>query len=213
MASSKPGASLRGYLALSLVWLAVLGATALFLRRPATQPVEILPPATPLPSPSASPRPSATPSPTAAPLRIDVAGAVQKPAVYRLLPGSIVADAIAAAGGPAPDAQLDRLNKAMPLSDGMQVYVPRQGENAPTAIQPSSPPARARTAAGATPTPAVVNLNTATAGELDALPGIGPALGQRIIAGRPYGAIEDLLRVAGIGQTALDRLRPYITVN
>lgn len=208
MASSRRGASLRGYLALSLVWLVVLGVTALFLRRPATQPVEILPP----PSPSTQPRAPATPSATPAPLRVDVAGAVQNPAVYRLTPGSIVADAIAAAGGPASDAEMDRLNKALPLTDGMQVYVPRRGgESPPPVTQPPAAIAGSGAAAAEAP-PAPVNINTATPQELDVLPGIGPALAQRIIAGRPYSRTEDLLRVAGIGQTVFDKLKPHITV-
>ena len=132
MASSKPGAALRGYIALSLVWLLILVVTLLFLRRPSTQPIEILLPPSASPVPGGQP-PPATPSATPAPLHIDVAGAVKNPAVYRLTPGSIVADAIAAAGGPAADAQLDRLNKALPLMDGMQVYVPRLGEDLPPA--------------------------------------------------------------------------------
>jgi competence protein ComEA len=213
MASSKPGASLRGYLALSLVWLIVLVVTLLFMRRPATQPIEILPPPTALPSASAKPLPPATPSATPTLLRVDVAGAVQSPAVYRLSPGSIVADAIAAAGGPAPDAQLDRINKALPLIDGMQIYVPRLGEDGPPAVQ--RPAVIVGTGAVSAETPPAlvnVNVNTATSQELDTLPGIGPALAQRIIAGRPYSAIEDLLRVAGIGQTVFDKLKSHITV-
>jgi competence protein ComEA len=211
MAPSRPGASLRGYLALSLVWLIVLGVMALFLRRPATQPVEILPPPTLPPSPSAQPLRPATPPATPSLLRVDVAGAVQNPAVYRLMPGSIVADAIAAAGGPAPDAQLDRLNKALPLIDGMQVYVPRPGSEPPPAAQPPAAVAGSGVTASEAP-PAPVNINTATPQELDTLPGIGAALAQRIIAGRPYGQIEDLLRVAGIGQTVFDKLKSHVTV-
>ncbi len=213
MTASKPGSTTRGYIALSLVWLAVLAVSVLFLRRPSGQPLEILLPPTALPSPTPSSVPPTALPATSAPLRVDVAGAVQDPAVYRLPPGSIVADAIDAAGGPAQDAQLDRLNKALPLVDGMQVYVPRLGETPPPAVQP--PAANGVSGAGTTKAaaaPLSVNVNSAGAEELDALPGVGPALAQKIIAGRPYGAIDDLLRVAGIGQTVLEGLRPYVTV-
>jgi competence protein ComEA len=206
MSSSRSGPAVRGYVALSLLWLAVLGVVLFTLRRPAPQPVEILP------APSALPSPSPLPSRTPAPLRVDVAGAVLKPAVYRLAPGSIVADAIAAAGGPAADADLDRVNKAQPAVDGMQVYVPRAGERAtPQVRQPTNPNAHAGTP-GSQLSAGNVNINTASLEELDALPGVGPSLAQKIIDGRPYGQIEDILRVPGIGQATFDKLKPHILV-
>ena len=116
---SRNGAGWRGYLALSLIWLSVLGGTLFVTRRPVAEPIEIIPP--PTAEPTALPTATATPSP----LYVDVAGAVAAPGVYLLPPGSIVAEAITAAGGPADDADLDRINKAVALFDGAQVYVPR----------------------------------------------------------------------------------------
>ena len=198
----------RGYIGLSLVWLAILGGALFITRRPASQPIEILPPPTPLPSPTTPP------SPTPSPLRVDVAGAVRTPGVYTLPPGSIVADALSAAGGPAEDADPNRINKAVALQDGMQIYVPRQAEAQPPVMLNRAPalaiPATPMEPGGPTQP---VNINTATPAELDTLPGVGPATAQRIIDGRPYGAIEDLMRVKGIGQATFDKLKDHITVN
>jgi len=204
---------LRGYIGLSLAWLAILGAVLLITRRPAAQPIEILPP--PTSSPTATPPPTSTPSP----LHVDVAGAVQSPGVYQLPPGSLIADAITAAGGPAEDADLDRVNKAVALQDGMQVYVPHIAQPGPTP-QPytlSTPPTATNNLAATdnnsgTISGQTVNINTATAEELDTLPGIGPSTAQKIIAGRPYGAIEDIMRVKGIGQATFNKLKDRITV-
>ena len=202
----------RGYIGLSLVWIIVLGIALFVTRQPASQPIEILPP------PTLQPTLTPLPSPTPGPLRVDVAGAVHTPGVYTLPAASIIADAIAAAGGPADDADLDRVNKAVPLSDGMQVYVPHEAEAA--APQPVAPvPAKAAaaplpetSAAEAGDSGALLDLNTATLAELDTLPGVGPATAQRIIDGRPYGSIEDLMRVKGIGQATFDKLKERITV-
>jgi competence protein ComEA len=206
MNGPNPAHAWRGYVGLSLAWLAILGAAVLIARRPSGQPIEIVPP--PTTPPTATP----VPSPTSGPLHVDVAGAVQSPGVYRLSPDSIVADAIGAAGGPAMDADLDRINKAVALQDGMQVYVPRIAETAP-------PPVRQPVFELTTPEPAAgakagtrVNINTATVEELDSLPGIGEAIAQRIVEGRPYGAIEELIRVKGIGQVTFDKLKDYVTV-
>jgi competence protein ComEA len=196
----------RGYVAISLVWLAILGIALWVARRPAGRPIEILPP------PTAAPTALPTPIPTPAPLHVDVGGAVEAPGVYRLPPGSIVADAIALAGGPAPDADLDRINKAIELQDGAQVVVPRRGETVSVPPTPASRLAGSSATAVAVETPgALIDLNTATLEELDTLPGIGPALAQRIVEGRPYGAIEELLRVKGIGPAVYDKIQALIT--
>lgn len=207
----------RGYLALSIFWLVVLAGVLLFTRRPTAQPIEILPP--PTTAPTETPLPAPTPEPTATPrpLRVDVIGAVVNPRVCTLPPGSIVADAIAAAGGPSADADLDRINRAIELQDGMQVYVPRRAQTPPvspiatsqTAPRPTSAPARTA------PTVAVtgrVNLNTATLDALDTLPGVGPKTAQLIVDGRPYATVEDLLNVKGIGPATFAKLKDLVTV-
>jgi competence protein ComEA len=205
MDEPKGARSWRGYIGLSLVWLFILGAVLLVTRRPAARPIEILPPST-MP-------PTATPaaSPTPGPLRIDVAGAVRAPGVYSLPAGSIVADAIAAAGGPAEGADLDRINKAIALQDGMQVYVPHTAQPDPPPLLNPAPQATTR-AAASDGSRKLVNINTATVEELDTLPGVGPTMAQRIIDGRPYGAIEELMRVKGIGQATFEKLKDLITV-
>jgi competence protein ComEA len=202
----------RGYIGLSLVWIVVLGIALFVSRQPASQPIEILPP--PTLEPTLTPLPSATPGP----LRVDVAGAVHMPGVYTLPITSIIADAIAAAGGPSDDADLDRVNKAVPLSDGMQVYVPHTAEaEGPQPVEPvpaktAAAPLTATGAVRASEDGVLVDINVATLAELDALPGVGPATAKRIVDGRPYGSIEDLMRVKGIGQATFDKLKEYIMV-
>jgi competence protein ComEA len=207
----------RGYLSISVFWLVVLAGVLLFTRRPAAQPIEILPPPTAAPTATSLPAPTPEPTATPRPLRIDVVGAVINPRVCTLPPGSIVADAIAAAGGPAPDADLDRINRAVELQDGMQVYVPRRQETPPAPPIATSPaPARPTSLpARSAPTVAVnglVNLNKATLAELDTLPGVGPKTAELIIAGRPYAKVEDLLKVKGIGPATLAKLKDLVTV-
>ncbi len=207
----------RGYFAISVFWVLVLAGVLLFVRRPAAQPIEILPP--PTAAPTATPLPTLTPEPTATPrpLRVDVIGAVLNPHLCVLPPGSIVADAIAAAGGPSPDADVERVNQAVELQDGMQVYVPRRME-IPRLPTIASPPPTVRPASSSVrgaPTIALaglVNLNTATLAELDTLPGVGPKTAQLIVEGRPYGKTEDLLKVKGIGPATFAKLKDLVTV-
>lgn len=205
--NSSGRATWRGYVLISLAWLAVLAGVLLFVRRPSAQPIEIVPP----PSPALTSTP--LPAPTPGPLRVDVAGAVAQPQVVTLAPGSIVADAITAAGGPAEDADLDRINKAIELHDGMQVYVPRVAE---TVVAPPLAPLAAVTpasrAGAAVPLAGLVNINTATLSELESLPSIGPKMAQLIIDGRPYGEVDDLLAVKGIGPATLEKIRDLVTV-
>jgi competence protein ComEA len=198
---------IRGGIGISLVGLTAVGAGLFATHRPSVQPIEIFPP------PTTAPTVTPSRSPTPQPIVVDVAGAVVAPGVYQLPPGSRISDAISSAGGPADDADLDRINKAIPLQDGMQVHVPRQSEPGPTPLAFSMPPqassAVVSEGAGAC---AVVDLNTATLAELEQLPQIGPARGNRIIQGRPYGAVEDLLRIDGIGPAILEAIRPCVAV-
>jgi competence protein ComEA len=98
---------------------------------------------------------------------------VRSPGLYRLRSGSRIDDAIAAAGGATAKAQLDAVNLAAPVADGEQVVVPGRGAGGVAAA--ASPPA-----AGSWPS-APLDLNTATAAQLDGLPGIGPVTAQKIL--------------------------------
>jgi competence protein ComEA len=159
-----------------------------------------------------TPDPTSTllPTPTLAPIRVHVAGAVRQPAVYELPPGSIVQHAVAAAGGPSPDADLNGINLALELRDQQQVHVPCQGEANPP------PPVSGGAPGGGGSTGALVDINAATAAELETLPRIGPTMAQRIIAYReangPFGAIEDIQDVPGIGPATFEGLKDLIGV-
>ncbi|RME34111.1 MAG: hypothetical protein D6793_08900 [Thermoflexia bacterium] len=122
----------------------------------------------------------------------------------------MVRDAVRAAGGPAPDADLDRINLARELSDQQQIYVPRKGEANPIPVISGEVPTRA---ASSQP---LININTATVEELQRLPRVGPALAQRIVAYRemygPFRTPEDLMQVPGIGEAIFAAIRDYITV-
>lgn len=208
------------------------------------------------PGAQSSAQPNANPSESAqggasgeATVRVHVAGAVNNPGVYTLPAQGRAVDAIAAASGAAADADLDRVNLAGALSDGVQIYVPHRGETAaPAQIQPNGGTANAgqgnaangtaqngtaqngAAQSGAQPQPArtltasgsaqkgstPVNINTATAEELQSLPRIGPAMAQRIIAWREahggFRSVDELDAVPGIGPSMLENLRPLVTV-
>lgn len=135
---------------------------------------------------------------------VHVDGAVASPGVYELAAGSRVNDAVAAAGGLSEGADTSALNLAAPLADGEKIYVPREGEptdaSAPVVSQEGAP----------------VNLNTATAAELDELPGIGESTAAAIIEDReqngPFATPEDLMRVSGIGEKKYERLEGLVCV-
>ena len=143
-------------------------------------------------------------------LVIDVAGAVLHPGVYRLLAGSRVADAIAAAGGfgPRVDAiAAQELNLAAPLTDGAQVRVPSRDDAAGRGASPSD--------AGGGASGGPVDLNTATAAQLDSLPGIGPVTVAKIIASRqeqPFSAVGDLQARKLVGAATFAKLAGLVTV-
>ena len=136
---------------------------------------------------------------------VHAAGAVTTPGVYRLPSDARVADLLTAAGGATADADLDQLNLAAPLADGERILVPRRGETVAGAGSSTAP-------SGSTK----VDLNTASAEELDKLPGIGPATAEAIIRHREtqgrFRSVTDLLEVRGIGEAKLEQLRPLVKV-
>jgi competence protein ComEA len=147
-------------------------------------------------------------------LVVHVAGAVASPGVYELSPVTRVIDAVTVAGGPTADADLDGLNLAAPLADGERVYVPHAGEVDPAAVPSGGPAAPAESSDDAHRGP--VNVNTATAAELETLPGVGPATAAAIVDERtrngPFASIDDLERVPGIGPAKLAALRGQVTL-
>ncbi len=145
-------------------------------------------------------------------LWIHVAGAVRSPGLYELPPGSRVGDAIAAAGGAVSDARLDAVNLARPLADGEQVLVPDASADAAAGAAGTTAGAVAQSGAGT----GGVDINRASAAELEALPGVGPATAEKIVADReengPFAAPEDLMRVPGIGEKKFEAMREMVVV-
>jgi competence protein ComEA len=192
------GLEFKTVLALTVV-LAVATGLALhhyWTGRPRTVSV---PPPVPAPVPFRS-----AASPPSAPLTVDVAGKVARPGLRRLPKGSRVADALAAAGGPLPGANITTLNLARPLADGEQILI---------GVTPSMPAAGDPAAAGAAAT-APLDLNAATVAQLDALPGVGPVLAQHILDFRtqhgPFTSLQQLRQVPGIGDRKFATLKSLV---
>lgn len=152
------------------------------------------------------------PPPTPHPMQVHISGSVVKPGVYAMPQGAIVQDALQAAGGPIDGTALDAVNLAQPVHDGERLYFPSQSELATS---------------GATAFPAVIeaagegvkdriDLNRATAPELEMLPGIGPSLAQKIVDFRdqqgPFGSVDDLMDVPGIGPAKMEAVKDLVVV-
>jgi competence protein ComEA len=192
----------RSHIIVVLCNLVLLGAAVFMLRRPPSPQGPVLQIAT------APPTLTPIPTPTPAPLRVYVSGAVSHPNVYQLPPDSIVKDALAAAGGALPGADLTRVNLAQQLFDQQQIHVPLAGETPP----PVSSSAQAPSSSGS----GCVDINSATLEELDRLPGIGPAYAQRIIEYRTihgsFQDVEELTQIKGIGPATLEKIRDLVCV-
>lgn len=223
--------------ALGVVALALCLVVSVFVLRAGSSTVPLQPVA--LASGQVSAPPVATPSPQASapvsaspvPIRVHVLGAVRRPGVVRLPAGARVTDAMAAAGGQLSNADPGELNLAAPLLDGDQVVVgtrqrprgevrhPGQGAGATT---DGSGAAAAGTTAGGTSAggsgtgSAKVNLNTATAQQLDSLPGVGPVTAQHILDWREehqrFSRVEELQEVDGIGPKTFANLKDHVVV-
>lgn len=175
-----------------LLLVVVVGAVVVLINaQPQPVPLTIIPP-----PPTNTPMPSPTPSP----ITVYVSGAVMsQPGLYALPARSRVNDALIAAGGAAPNADLGRLNLAATMRDGDQIYVPEIGETPPPL---------------ATPSIVLVYINSATLEELDQLPGVGPTLAQAIIAHREtvgaFRSLDDVDGVEGIGEQTLADIAEYL---
>lgn len=199
----------------------ILGFVGTTLRmRTQPQPITIM-----TPQPTATAEPTATPGP----IHVYVNGAVQVADVFSLPAGSLVGDAIDAAGGFLAEAEARGINLAQPLVDGMHIYVPTVEEVAEDDLPPVrgvsvpiiAPEAPAPIEAGAGGAPGttaggLLNINTASAAELEELPGIGPSLAQRIVDHRNsnglFTTIEEIQDVSGIGPAKYEAIKELITV-
>ena len=146
---------------------------------------------------------------------VHVAGAVKKPGVVRIPRGSRVDDAVKAAGGFSSRADPDSVNLAQPLEDGVQVYVPRRGETVQVEARVGVV-RQGATSEHKEPQPGKINVNTASAEQLESLPGVGPATARAIIEYRRqnggFHSVDELLEVRGIGPKKLEQIRPYVVV-
>jgi competence protein ComEA len=199
---------------LAAVAVVILLAPAAPASAPTTEPGVGLLVGTPSPAPPAS---SDQPPPSGATIYVDVEGAVAEPGIRELPAGSRVADAIAAAGGYASDADLEAaasvINLAQPLSDGEQVHVPRIGETQP-GPQASAPAVAGGEGSGGEAPTGLVDLNTATPEELEALPGIGPVTVQKIVAARqeqPFASLQDAVDRGVIHRGQLEDIQGVAT--
>jgi competence protein ComEA len=214
--------------------LAVIAALAVLITiftlvrdRPAPITSAKLPPVERLSS--TSPRSSASPGPSAdRPVVVSIVGLVHKPGLVTLAPGARIADALQAAGGPTDGADTIGLNMARPLGDGEQIVVglaPPSGKptvlgsSVGTGSPPGPAPPNAPTTSGkpkTAPKPEVLDLNSATVEELDALPGVGPVTAAAIVAWRQangrFTSVDQLADVDGIGPARLDKLRSLLRV-
>ena len=151
---------------------------------------------------------------------IHAAGQVSAPGVYSVPAGARVADVITAAGGLAPEADVDTLNLAAKVADGSRIYVPREGEQVGpaggTSVGAGGDGAGAASGASSGVGGGPVDLNSATAEQLDTLPGVGPATAAAILTYRTrhgrFKTVAELLEVPGIGPSKLEALRPLVTV-
>lgn len=160
----------------------------------------------------------------AGPVTVHVSGAVTEPGVIELPAGSRVDDAVEAAGGLTQEADLAAVNLARLLVDGEQIHIPEPGETPPV---PAPGPGGGEDSggagassdgspAGAGQGDAPIDINTATAAQLEELPGVGPAIAERIIEHRelngPFASVDDLQEVSGIGPATLEKMRDRATV-
>lgn len=134
-------------------------------------------------------------------IAVDVSGAVIKPGLYRLSDGDRVQDGLAAAGGLSEDADREwvekNLNLALRLKDSQKIYIPREGEE--------------QVAAQGVTQQGLININTGSSRELEVLPGIGPVTAQRIIEGRPYSTVDELLDKKVVSKAIFEKIKEKVS--
>ncbi|MBY6349693.1 ComEA family DNA-binding protein [Rhodococcoides corynebacterioides] len=203
----------RGFRALLVVGVVLVLGTAGLLMRDAPEVVAV-PPLPPVAGPAVESAPSAEPDPPAS-VVVSVVGAVVRPGLVTVPPGSRVADAVAAAGGHRPDADMLTLNWARPVADGEQVVVGVAGAASPVAgVLPAGDTPPTAGSAGGIAAAGRVSLNAATESDLDALPGVGPVTAAAIVAWReengPFASVDQLAEVTGIGPARLQKLTELV---
>jgi len=168
---------------------------------------------------------------TVAPERVavHVVGAVMRPGVYHLVAGARADDALRAAGGASPQADLRRVNLAATVHDGEQLVIPRVGERITTPPSGGSGTGSSGGTGGTgssggtsgsraptTTVPLIIDINAATADDFDRLPGVGPTIARAIVEHRtrngPFASVDELLAVRGIGSAKLAEMRPWVRV-
>ena len=180
--------------------LLAAGVLSLVASQPRGQPVQLSPP------------------PTASPCLVHVSGAVANPGVYPLSRLARVRDALLAAGGALPKADLDAVNLAAFVEDGARIWVPWKAEAgaSPVAGHDGQPAPAFTTQPPPASLPGPIDLNSASQSQLESLPGIGPVIAGRIVAYRqangPFLNVEDLLGVTGIGPSILEKIEGLVTV-
>ncbi|MDP1794544.1 MAG: helix-hairpin-helix domain-containing protein [Acidimicrobiales bacterium] len=161
-------------------------------------------------APAAADTAVASPTTTTGPLRVHAAGAVVRPGVVEVPAGARVVDVVHAAGGAAPDADLNQVNLAQLVADGERIYIPRAGEAVVALASGPSSASKGADAGG------IVNLNEASESELETLPGVGPATAKAIVDYRTqngrFRSVDDLLNVRGIGPAKLEQIKPHARV-
>ncbi len=146
----------------------------------------------------------------------EISGAVIIPGVYKLPSGSRIDDLLIAAGGFSADA--DRvwsdkfLNRAALISDGQKVYIPKINEQSSNSSAKTSDGYQTISTTNSSDSNQLININTATLGQLDSLPGIGPVYAQKIVEHRPYSKVEDVVSSGAVTQTIYEKIKNSISV-
>lgn len=202
----------RGLRALVAVGVVLVLGTAGLLMRDAPEVVAV-PPLPSVAGPAVESAVSAEPDPPSS-MVVSVVGAVLRPGLVTVPVGSRVADAVAAAGGHRPEADMLTLNWARPVADGEQVVVGVGGAAPVGGVLPADGAPPTAVALGEAAAPGRVSLNSATEADLDALPGVGPVTAAAIVAWReengPFASVEQLAEVTGIGPARLEKLTELV---